>query len=366
MESLRRMSTEPRVKIKVVGVGGGGCNAVDRMVEGGLQGAETIAMNTDVQTLEHSLASIKLPLGPSLTGGRGAGGDPTMGAKAATESMQSIKELLHGAEMVFITAGLGGGTGTGAGPVVAAAAMELGALTVAIVTTPFGFEGARKMTLAREGLQQLAQNSDTHIVVPNQRLLEILPRGVSFKGAFLKADEVLHQGVDGVTRLVMGAGVINVDFNDVNAIMRGGGRALMAIGRASGETRAVDAAMATIENPLLESSIDGASRVLMHIKGGNDMSLHEVTEAAHVIHDRMDGEANVIWGAATQEDMDDEMEMILIATAFSASVGGLGREERAPGARPIPVAPPAGGARSGRSTFGLALEDVPPGERKRR
>jgi len=363
MDKLHRTNNDHRVNIKVVGVGGAGCNAVDRMVQAGLSGVELLAINTDAQTLERSLATTKLAVGPNVTHGRGAGGDPAIGTKAAQESVEAIKDLLKGAEMVFVTAGLGGGTGTGAGPIVAAAAMELGALTVAIVTTPFGFEGTRKMTLARQGLEQLAQNSDTHIVVPNQRLLEILPRNVSFKQAFLKADEVLHQGVDGVTRLVMGTGVINVDFNDVSAIMRGGGRALMAIGRGKGETRAVDAAMSAIENPLLESSIDGASRVLMHIKGGPDMSLHEVTEAADIIHERMDGEANVIWGAATEEEMGGEMEMILIATAFGQGQSGE--------AQPIPVRTSTAQTttRPGRldlSALGLSQEDVRPGVRPRR
>ncbi|NLX35101.1 MAG: cell division protein FtsZ [Chloroflexi bacterium] len=360
MDKLTRLNTDHRVSIKVVGVGGGGCNAVDRMVQSGLEGVELLAMNTDVQTLEQSLAANKLPLGPSVTNGRGAGGDPGLGQKAGEESYEQIKDALKGAEMVFITAGMGGGTGTGAAPVVAAAAMELGALTVAIVTTPFGFEGARKMTLAREGLQHLAQKSDTHIVVPNQRLLEILPRNVGFKDAFSKADEVLHQGVEGVTRLVTGAGIINVDFNDVSAIMRGGGRALMAIGRGSGETRAIDAAMSAIDNPLLEASIDGASRVLMHIKGGADMSLHEVTEAANVIHERMDGEANVIWGAATQDEMDGNMELILIATAFS---------ERGDG-RPVPTRTSASSqlakGKFDLGALGLTPEDVRPSARPRR
>ncbi len=359
MDKLRKANTDHRVSIKVVGVGGGGCNAVDRMVQSGLEGVELMALNTDVQTLQQSLASQKLGLGPGVTHGRGAGGDPALGQKAAEESYEQIKEALKGAEMVFITAGMGGGTGTGAAPVVAAAAMELGALTVAIITTPFGFEGARKMTLAREGLQRLSESADTHIVVPNQRLLEILPRNVGFKEAFMKADEVLHQGVEGVTRLVTGAGIINVDFNDVSAIMRGGGRALMAIGKGSGETRAIDAAMSAIENPLLEASIDGASRVLIHIKGGPDMSLHEVTEAANVIHERMDGEANVIWGAATQDEMDGNMELILIATAFT---------ERGDG-QPVPVrtaARPSTAGRFGLDALGLTPEDVRPSARPRR
>lgn len=361
MDKLRRADIDHRVKIKVVGVGGGGGNAVNRMVQGGLDDVELLAMNTDAHILEQSLATTKLALGPNTTHGRGAGGDPTIGQKAAQESVDAIKDLLQGAEMVFITAGLGGGTGTGSGPVVAQAAMELGALTVAIVTTPFGFEGARKMTLAREGLLQFAQNSDTHIVVPNQRLLEILPRNVSLTQAFLKADEVLHQGVDGVTRLVMGSGIINVDFNDISAIMRQGGRSLMAIGRGKGESRAVDAAMSAIENPLLEASIDGASRVLMHIKGGNDMSLHEVTAAADIIHERMDGEANVIWGAAVQEELNGVMEMILIATAFNQNSA----TQTAAAHTPAPQTAPRS-HKFDLSALGLTQDDVRPSARPRR
>lgn len=361
MDKLRKTGVDHHVKIKVVGVGGGGCNAVDRMVQGGLEGVDLLAMNTDAHILEQSLAPTKLVLGANTTHGRGAGGDPVIGKKAAEESVEQIKELLSGAEMLFVTAGLGGGTGTGAAPIVAAAAMELGILTVAIVTTPFGFEGGRKMTLAREGLQHIAESSDTYIVVPNQRLLEIMPRNISLKQAFMKADEVLHQGVDGVTRLVKGAGIINVDFNDISAIMRGGGRALMAIGRGKGESRAVDAAMSAIENPLLESSIDGASRVLMHIKGGPDMSLYEVTEAAEIIHERMDGEANVIWGAAVQEEMGSEMEMILIATAFAQSSGTPSTPARTTSGEAAPRE-----RKFDLSALGLSPEDVRPSARPRR
>lgn len=302
--------------IKVVGVGGGGSNAVDRMIEVGVQGVEFIALNTDAQALANSHAPIRMRIGDQVTRGLGCGGDPKLGEKAALESAEEIKELLRGADMVFVTAGMGGGTGTGGAPIVASLAKELGALTVSVVTRPFGFEGGRRAALAMEGIAKLRQNVDTLVVIPNDRLLQILDPHASIKQAFLAADDLLRQGIQGVSDLITGTGLVNVDFNDVRSIMSNGGSALMAIGRASGENRATNAAIQAVNSQLLDISIEGAKGVLFNIKGGPGMTLFEVYDAAEIIRKMADPEANIIFGAAIDESLKDDIQITVIATGF--------------------------------------------------
>ncbi|MFA5935869.1 MAG: cell division protein FtsZ [Patescibacteria group bacterium] len=307
---------ETFAKIKVVGVGGSGGSAVNRMVASKIRGVEFIAMNTDVQALHHSLASVKLHIGKTATRGLGAGMDPEIGARAAEESATEIREALKGADMVFVTCGLGGGTGTGAGPVVAAIAQEMGALTVAVVTRPFMFEGAQRRVIADAGYDNLAEAVDTMITIPNDRILQIIDRKTSLLDAFEIVDDVLRQGVQGISELITVPGLINVDFADVRAIMSNRGSALMGIGRGHGENRAADAAKAAIASPLLEVSIDGAKGILFTITGGSNLGMYEVSEAAKVITQSTDPQAKVIFGAIIDESMKDEVKVTVIATGF--------------------------------------------------
>ncbi len=306
-------------QIKVVGVGGGGSNAVERMIEVGVQGVEFVALNTDGQALANSSAPIRMRIGSKVTGGLGCGGDPALGEKAAAESSEEIAELLRGADMVFVTAGMGGGTGTGAAPHVASISRQLGALTVGVVTKPFSFEGTRRMNIALEGLERFRQNVDTLIVIPNDRLLEIVDRRASMREAFLVADDLLRQGIQGISDLITGTGLVNVDFNDVRAIMGNGGAALMCIGTGQGEGRAVDAAMQAVSSHLLDVSIDGAKGVLFNVKGGQDLALFEVNDAAEIIRQMVDPEANIIFGAAIDESLIDSVQITVIATGFDGS-----------------------------------------------
>ena len=301
-------------KIKVVGVGGGGNNAVNRMVEAGIKGVEFIAVNTDKQALTKSHAAQKIQIGDKLTKGQGAGGKAEIGKKAAEESRAEIEQVLKDADMVFVTAGMGGGTG--AAPVVAGIAKELGVLTVAIVTKPFGFEGRRRMIQAEEGVEQLRGNVDTLVVIPNDRLLDISNNKTILLDAFKDADEVLRQGVQGISDLIVGAGLINVDFADVTTVMKDAGLAHMGIGRASGENRAEEAAKMAIESALLETTIDGATGVLINVIGGANLNLHETNAAANLIGDCVDEDANVIFGAAIDESLEDDIIITVIATGL--------------------------------------------------
>ncbi|MDE3070568.1 MAG: cell division protein FtsZ [Acidobacteriota bacterium] len=320
--------------IKVVGVGGGGSNAVSRMVDAGLRGVEFIAANTDAQALDMLDADVKLNIGRDSTRGLGAGANPEIGLAAASESRDDIKEALKGADMVFVTAGEGGGTGTGAAPVIAEIAKnEVGALTVGVVTRPFEFEGAQRSKQARDGIQRLREVVDTLIVIPNERLLTVVERRTSMLDAFREADDVLRQGVQGITDLITIPGLINLDFADVRTIMHDAGSALMGIGTASGESRCADAAKAAISSPLLEESIDGATGILLNITGGRDLGLFEVHDAAEVVHGAADHEANIIFGAVIDEDMTEEVRVTVIGTGFdrrySTSHGSRGaRSER--------------------------------------
>ncbi len=323
--------------IKVVGIGGGGTNAVNRMVDAGLRGVEFIATNTDAQALDGCDADIKLNIGHELTRGLGAGADPQIGFGAAAESRDDIKEALKGADMVFVTAGEGGGTGTGAAPVIAEIAKaEIGALTVAVVTRPFEFEGAQRMRAADDGIARLREVVDTLIVIPNERLLATVEKRTTVLEAFREADNVLRQGVQGITDLITIPGLINLDFADVRTVMADAGSAMMGIGASTGETRAVDAAKAAIESPLLEDSIEGATGILLNITGGNELGLFEVNDAAEVVHSAADKNANIIFGAVLDESLGDEVRVTVIATGFDQSAGrGRVRSARADaGARP--------------------------------
>lgn len=306
--------------IKVVGVGGGGTNAVNRMVEAGVKGVEFIAVNTDRQALLMSDADRTVHIGEELTRGLGAGANPAIGAQAAEESRADIRDALAGADMVFVTAGEGGGTGTGAAPVVAEIAMEeIGALTVGVVTKPFGFEGRKRMSQAEEGIALLAQKVDTLIVVPNDRLLQVIEKRTSMLDAFRIADDILRQGTQGITDLITIPGLINLDFADVRAIMKDAGSAMMGIGIASGENRAADAAKEAISSKLLESSIVGADRILYSITGGSDMSLQEIDEASQIINSAADEDANIIFGTVIDESMGDSIRVTVIATGFDGT-----------------------------------------------
>ncbi len=307
-------------KIYVVGIGGGGGNAVSSMIEqGGISGVEFIAINTDAQALLSNKASIKIQIGENLTKGLGSGGDPEIGKNAAEESIEKIKEEIQGADMVFITAGMGGGTGTGASPVIAKVAKELGILTVAVVTKPFEFEGKRRMSVAEEGIENLKEVVDTLIVVPNQRVLQIVEKNTSILDAFRKIDSVLHQGVKGIAELVTIPGLINVDFADVRSIMQDAGTALMGMGSGSGEKRAISAVKEAISSPLIDVSIEGAKGVLFNIIGGPDLSMVEVDEAASIVAKTVSPEANIIFGAVIDENMVDQVKVTLIATRFETS-----------------------------------------------
>lgn len=303
--------------IKVVGVGGGGTNAVNRMIECGVSGVDFIAMNTDLQVLDTSIANEKLQIGEILTKGLGAGGDPEIGRAAADESKQEIKKYLEGADMVFITAGMGGGTGTGAASVIAQIARELDALTVAVITKPFGFEGPRRARAAEAGIESLRENVDTIITIPNDRLLSVTEKKATLVEAFRMADDVLRQGVQGISDIITIPGMINVDFADVKAIMSNAGSALMGIGYSAGENRAVEAAQAAISSPLLETSLEGAKGVLLNITGGSDLTLSEVYDAAEVIFKAADErDANIIFGTVINDRFDGAVQVTVLATGF--------------------------------------------------
>src|SRR5579884_140124 len=304
--------------IKVIGVGGGGTNAVNRMIESGLSGVEFLAMNTDVQVLNISKAPRKLQLGENSTRGLGAGGNPEIGRAAAEESKSEIKKAMDGADMVFITAGMGGGAGTGAAPIIAELAREIGALTVAVVTKPFNFEGPRRMRLAEEGVENLRSKVDTVIIVPNDKLLSIGDRRMTLVEAFRMADDVLRQGVQGISDIITIPGMINVDFADVRAIMSNAGSALMGIGMGSGDHRAVEAAQNAVSSQLLETSINGATRVLVNVTSGNDLTLAEFTEAADQIHQLCDqNDANIIFGWVADPNLEGEVHVTVLATGFN-------------------------------------------------
>ncbi len=304
--------------IKVIGVGGGGGNAVNRMIDEGLGGVEFIAVNTDSQALLLSRARVRVRIGDKLTRGLGAGGNPEIGRKAAEESADELYEVVRGADMVFITGGMGGGTGTGAAPVVAQVAKELGALTIGVVTRPFTFEGSRRIQSAEMGIEDLKSKVDTLIVIPNDRLLQIVDKRASLNDAFRMADDVLRQGIQGISELITVPGLINLDFADVKTIMGAGGAALMAVGRASGENRAVSAAEAAIKSPLLDVTIDGARGVLFNVTAGESLTLHEVYEAAEIVRRVADPEVNLIFGAVIAPEMKDDLQVTVIATGFSA------------------------------------------------
>jgi cell division protein FtsZ len=334
-------------RIKVIGVGGGGTNAVNRMIEAGLNGIEFFAMNTDVQVLNISNAPRKIQLGENSTRGLGAGGNPEIGRAAAEESKSEVKKMLDGADMVFITAGMGGGTGTGAAPIIAEIASEIGALTVAVVTKPFPFEGPRRAKLAAEGVENLKSRVDTIIVVPNERLLTVGDRKMTLVEAFRMADDVLRQGVQGISDIITIPGMINVDFADVRAIMSHAGPALMGIGMASGDHRAVEAAQNAVSSQLLETSINGASRVLVNVTSGNDLTLAEFTEAADQISQLCDQkEANIIYGWVPDSSMNGEVRITVLATGFGqaeqqAMITGKGSTTAVVTSRPPAVPTPA-------------------------
>lgn len=310
------IEVEQFAKIKVIGVGGGGNNAVNRMVESGVRGIEFIALNTDKQALYSSRAEVKLQLGEKITKGLGAGANPEIGSKSAEENRNEIAEVIQGADMIFITAGMGGGTGTGAAPVVAEIAKEMGILTVGVVTKPFTFEGRKRLTQAEQGVQELKDKVDTLVTIPNDRLLEISDRKTTMSQAFLMADEVLQHGIQGISDLISVPNLINLDFADVKTIMQSKGIAHMGIGTAAGDNRAVDAAKAAIKSPLLETSIEGAKSVLLNITGGSDIGIFEVNEAADLIRQSVDSDANIIFGAGIDESLGDAIKITVIATGF--------------------------------------------------
>ena len=311
-----KMMIDGTATIKVIGVGGAGNNAVNRMVDSGIKGVEFISVNTDRQALQESKAGTKIQIGEKITRGLGAGANPDMGAQSAEESKSEISEVLRGADMVFVTAGMGGGTGTGAAPVVAKIAKELGALTIGVVTKPFGFEGKKRMNQAVAGLEKLKENVDALIVIPNDKLIEVVERRTTMREAFLVVDEVLLRGVQGISDIIVIPGLINVDFADVRAVMQASGSALMGIGKASGEGRAMEAAKLAINSKLLETSINGATGIIMNVSGGPDMTLHEVNEAASVIHDAVADNAEVIFGSVIDDRIQGEIQITVIATGF--------------------------------------------------
>ena len=334
--------------IKVIGAGGGGSNAVDRMIEMGVQGVDFITVNTDAQALVHSKAPTRIQIGDKLTKGLGSGGNPVIGQKSAEETTEALYDELKGADMVFITAGMGGGTGTGSAPVLAGIAQELNALTVAVVTKPFTFEGAHRRKVAEQGIEQLKPVVDTLIVIPNDRLLQMASRNTSMLEAFRTADEVLRQGIQGISDLIMQPGLINLDFADVKAIMTQAGSALMAIGRGTGDNRMVEAANMAISSPLLEQSIDGAKGVLFNVSGGEDLGIQELNEAAEIIASAADPEAQIIFGATIDPQMRDEVKITLIATGFDSVPRTVQRSRTFPGvtsnvlpSQPPQVQPPA-------------------------
>src|SRR5438067_589327 len=359
-------SLEGAARIVVLGVGGGGSNAVNRMIQAGVRGVEFVAINTDTQALARSEAPTRIHIGEKLTRGLGAGGNPNVGEKATEESGAQIADLVRDADMVFIAAGMGGGTGTGAAPVIAQISKDLGALTVGVVTKPFTFEGRQRAKNADEGILQLRDRVDTLITIPNDRLLEVIDRKTTLEQAFMEVDDVLRQGIQGISELITEPGLINLDFADVKSIMSDSGGALMAIGRGTGETRAQDAARKAISSPLLDISMEGAKGVLLNITGGLDLALSEINEAADVIAQAADPEANIIFGAVIDSKLENEVKITVIATGFNVTPrqqrttpafrrrtygGGSANPEPAPAAEPAP--PPAPGMRD----RGLPVEE---------
>ena len=336
--------------IKVVGVGGGGTNAVNRMVDAGLSGVEFVAVNTDAQALLMADADVKIHIGSKATRGLGAGADPAVGEAAAAESRDELKEALKGADMVFVTAGEGGGTGTGGAPIVAELSRELGALTVGVVTKPFTFEGRRRAEQAERGIDNLRNHVDTLIVIENDRLLQVVEKGTSIVDAFRMADDILRQGVQGITDLITVPGLVNLDFADVRTIMRDAGSALMGIGVASGANRAAEAARTAVSSPLLEESIEGATGILLNITGGADIGLFEVNEAAEVVTSAADQNANVIFGAVIDEALTDEVRVTVIATGFGADRRRRARREASIVGEDV--------RRRGTETFDVSEEDL--------
>src|SRR5918999_150999 len=320
--------------IKVVGVGGGGTNAVNRMINSGLSGVEFIAVNTDAQSLQMTDADMKIHIGEKLTRGLGAGADPKLGMEAAEESKADIEEALRGADMVFVTAGKGGGTGTGAAPVIAKQAREAGALTVGVVTRPFAFEGRRRSTYAEEGIKRLKENVDSLIIIPNDRLLQVADKRTSMMEAFKMADDVLRAGVQGITDLITVPGLINLDFADVRTIMQNSGSALMGMGESSSENRGSESAKMAISSPLLEASIEGATGIILNITGGPDLALFEVNEAAEIVHNAAHQDANLIFGAVIDENNGDRVSVTVIATGFDQRMATAQRRTERPAAEP--------------------------------
>jgi cell division protein FtsZ len=340
---MRDQSGNYLAVIKVVGVGGGGSNAVNRMVDAGLSGVEFIAVNTDAQALLMCDADLKIHVGAKVTRGLGAGADPVVGHAAAQESRDELKESLKGADMVFVTAGEGGGTGTGGAPIVAELARELDALTVGVVTRPFGFEGRKRADQAERGIDELRERVDTLIVIENDRLLQVVEKKTPIMDAFRLADDVLRQGVQGITDLITVPGIVNLDFADVRTIMTDAGSALMGIGVASGENRAAEAARTAVSSPLLEESIEGATGILLNITGGSEIGLFEVNEAAEVVTSAADQNANVIFGAVIDDNLKEEVRVTVIATGFGGGARRRRRETQAGADAPVP----AGFAREG-------------------
>ena len=334
------MGPEPQATIKVIGVGGGGSNAVDRMVSDGVQGVEVITVNTDAQALMHSQADIRIRIGDKLTKGLGSGGNPVIGQKAAEETTEEIYEALKGSDMVFITAGMGGGTGTGAAPVIASIAQDLGILTVGVVTRPFTFEGNHRRKTAEQGIEQLKPMVDTTIIIPNDRLLQTASKNTSMLQAFRMADDVLRQGIQGISDVITQRGLINVDFADVKAIMAQAGSALMAIGYGSGDTRMVDAVNEAIASPLLEVSIDGAKGVLFNVTGGEDLGILEIYEAADIVAKAVDPEANIKFGAVVDPEFPaGQVRITLIATGFDSTRPNVQRSRNYAGTATQPAQP---------------------------
>ena len=347
-------SIDQQANIKVIGVGGGGNNAVNRMIEHGVQGVEFIAVNTDAQALNLSKAEVKLQIGSKLTRGLGAGANPEIGKKAAEESREKIEDVLRGADMVFVTAGMGGGTGTGAAPVISHIAKELGALTVGVVTRPFTFEGKKRQTQAIGGIAAMKESVDTLIVIPNDKLLQIVDKNTPMLEAFREADNVLRQGVQGISDLIATPGLINLDFADVKTIMSNKGSALMGIGIASGENRAAEAAKKAISSPLLETSIDGAKGVIMNITGSSNLSLFEVQEAADIVASDSDEDVNMIFGSVINENLNDEIIVTVIATGFNEETKAKPAQNPRPAANPL---------RSNNQQMGAQQQTVPVRER---
>jgi cell division protein FtsZ len=355
-------SLDGAARIIVLGVGGGGSNAVNRMIQSGVRGIEFVAINTDTQALARSEAGTRIHIGEKLTRGLGAGGNPNVGEKAAEESAEQIAELVRDADMVFIAAGMGGGTGTGAAPIIAQICKDQGALTVGVVTKPFTFEGRQRAKNAEGGIAQLRERVDTLITIPNDRLLEVIDRKTTLEQAFMEVDDVLRQGIQGISELITEPGLINLDFADVKSIMSDSGGALMAIGRGTGETRAQDAARMAISSPLLDISMEGARGVLLNITGGTDLALSEINEAADVIAQAADPEANIIFGAVIDPKLDNEVKITVIATGFDVTLRSRSKpafrnsRPQYPGAPSEPAAPEPPSTSGGRDR-GLPVED---------